>query len=99
MEACYYVPVTSMISGAIVGSAAPYVWHLQAAIRGRMSGRFLSLLSFNPPFSFRVVPLKVLPFFRTARNYLFTVLSQHFVPPPVHILQDLKNFTRYLYAS
>lgn len=58
MEACYYVPVTSMISGTIVGSTAPYMWHLQAAITGRMSGGFF----FYPPFSFSVVIVEVLPF-------------------------------------
>lgn len=65
IEACYYVPVTSMISGAIVGSAAQYMWHLQRAIRDRMSGFF---------FPFSIVLLKS-PIFIVALNYLFTVLQ------------------------
>lgn len=33
IEPCYYVPVTSVISGAIVGSTAQYMWHLYRTIR------------------------------------------------------------------
>lgn len=33
MEPCYYVPVTSMISGAIVGCTAQYMWHLYRTIK------------------------------------------------------------------
>ncbi len=33
IEPCYYVPVTSMISGVIVGSAAQYMWHFYRTIQ------------------------------------------------------------------
>lgn len=80
MEACYYVPVTSMISGAIVSSTARYVWHLQAAIRGRMSGRFVVLFFSNPPFSFAIVLVKVFSFSEQHLIIYSLVFLQHFIP-------------------
>lgn len=48
IQPCYYVPVTSMISGAIVGCAAQYMWLLYRTISNEEEHYVCSLVILKP---------------------------------------------------